>query len=285
MTRLDKEQVVIDLRIYCAKYKSQNAASKTLKNVSSATISQILNGKHDLISDDMWRNVAAQVRSGNAQEWHVVETRDFKVFNSLLTEAQEHSLVMAVIGPAGNGKSETMKRFAQPERNAYRLQCSEFWNRKYFLSELLTIMGRDFSGLTVGEMMQETVKHLKKQETPALLIDEADKLTDQVLYFFISFYNELEDHCAIVLSATDHLQKRIERGLKLNKKGYKEIYSRIGRKFIELKGIGSHDVAQICIANGISDKNLIQQVWEDSEGDLRRVKRKIHALKKQNNGN
>jgi hypothetical protein len=116
-------------------------------------------------------------------------------------------------------------------------------------------------------------------ESPLLILDEADKLSDQVLYFFITLYNQLEDHCGIVLIATDHLQKRINRGLKLNRKGYKEIYSRIGRKFVELHGVGSTDVAQICMANGINDTKQIKEIYNDCEGDLRRVKRKIHAFK------
>ncbi|MEG2791945.1 MAG: ATP-binding protein, partial [Odoribacter sp.] len=96
---------------------------------------------------------------------------------------------------------------------------------------------------------------------------------------FITLYNQLEEHCGIVMCATDHLQKRIKRGLKLNKKGYKEIFSRIGRKFVELDGVCTSDVVSICIDNGITDKTTIKEIIEDCEWDLRRVKRKIHALK------
>ncbi len=69
---------------------------------------------------------------------------------------------------------------------------------------------------------------------------------------------------------------------RLHKKGYKEIYSRLGRKFIELKGVGSTDVNQICQANRITDKAQIKEIFEDSEFDLRRVKRKVHAIKQIN---
>jgi hypothetical protein len=113
-------------------------------------------------------------------------------------------------------------------------------------------------------------------------MDEADKLSDQVLYFFITLYNQLEGHCGIVLAATPHLEKRIKRGIKLNKKGYTEIFSRLGRKFIELKGVCFSDVKAICQANGVNGATGIKEIWDDCEGDLRRVKRKIHAWKKSN---
>ncbi len=85
---------------------------------------------------------------------------------------------------------------------------------------------------------------MKRKESPLIVLDEADKLSDQVLYFFISLYKQLEDHCGIILTATSYLRARIEKGLRLNRKGYAEIFSRIGRKFVELPLHNSEDVAR-----------------------------------------
>ena len=79
-------------------------------------------------------------------------------------------------------------------------------------------MGKDHSGYTVGEMMGEVVRLLKTQETPLIILDEADKLADNVLYFFITLYNVLEDHAGIVMVATGHLEKRIKRGIQTQQK-------------------------------------------------------------------
>jgi hypothetical protein len=115
------------------------------------------------------------------------------------------------------------------------------------------------------------------QESPLIILDEADKLSDQVLYFFITLYSQLEDECGIVLCATSHLEKRILRGIKLNKKGYNEIWSRLGRKCVKLKGVTAADVAAICEVNGITDRARVESVIADCESDLRRVKRRVHA--------
>lgn len=273
-----KHGIVNRLNEYVARYESAKSASKSMKGVSDATISQMLNGNWDLISDKMWLNVASQV-DYQEREWHCVETRDYKLLSHLLRDAQTYSNVFAVVGNAGSGKSFTLRDYAKHNKRVYLLQCNEYWNRKMFMQELLSAMGRDYSGYTVGEMMGEVVRGLKTQHKPLILMDEADKLSDNVMYFFITLYNQLEDHCGIVMCATDHLSKRINRGIKLNKKGYKEIYSRIGRRFIELHGVGSVDIQSLCIANGIADKKDIKEVVEESEWDLRRVKRKIHALR------
>ena len=279
MEHLQKQGIADHLRSYCERYGSQNKAANSLKGVSAATISQMLAGNWELIKDEMWRSVAAQTGL-KADSWQMVEIRDYKIMCTILADAQSNALVMAVTGEAGTGKSFAAKRYVTDNREAYLLSCAEYWNRKMFLSELLSTMGRDASGYTVAEMMGEVVRYLKAAEHPLIILDEADKLSDQVLHFFITLYNQLEDQCGIVLCATDHLARRITRGRKLNKKGYKEIYSRMGRRFVELKGLGATDIAAICKANGIEEKGFIKEVIDDCEGDLRRVKRKIHAIKK-----
>lgn len=278
MTTDFKHQVKETLKNYIAQKGSQNKAANSLQGASSALLSQIMNDNWENISDDMWRNVASQIGL-TKNEWVYVETTDYKLINKFLNDAQENSNVFGMTGDAGSGKSKTFELFAKNHQNAYLLSCAEYWNRKEFLIQLLTAMGVDYSGLTVAEMMNEIVKRLKSQQNPLIILDEADKLPDTVLYFFITLYNRLEDHCGIILCATDHLSKRINRGIKLNRKGYKEIHSRIGRKFIELKGVNSTDVAQICIANGVTDTKAFKTIFSECDGDLRRVKRSIHAHK------
>lgn len=278
MENQEKKQIAEALENYCVRFDSQNKAANSLKGVSAATITQVLQGNWDLIAERMWRNIASQI-GFSKQEWVAVETENYKLLAELLEDAQQYSNVYAICGEAGSGKTFTIRQFGVENKRVYVLQCNEYWNRKMFMQELLTAMGRDCSGYTVGEMMSEVVRGLKKEERPLIVMDEADKLTDQVMYFFITLYNQLEEHCGIVMCATDHLQKRIKRGLKLNKKGYKEIFSRIGRKFVELDGVCTSDVVSICMDNGITDKGAIKSVIEDCEWDLRRVKRKIHVLK------
>lgn len=278
MDNTTKYSIAFKLREYINTHGSQNKAANSLKGVSSATISQMINDNWDLIKDDMWRNVSAQIGYTD-NEWVAVETRDFKALTHFLTDAQLHSNVYAITGAAGTGKTFTIRQYIAKNKRAYTLCCAEYWNKKMFLQELLSAMGRDYAGSSIGEMMQEVVGELKRQQNPLIILDEADKLTDQVLYFFITLYNQLEDQAGIILCATNFLDKRIQRGIKLNKKGYNEIYSRIGRKCIELKGLTASDISAVCEANGIAGHVDLQNIIADSMSDLRRVKRKIHALK------
>lgn len=279
--KLNKEAIKNKLAAYCARHESQQKAANTLKDVSAATISQIINGNWSMITDRMWRNIAAQI-GYRANEWTAVKTRNFKALTALLSDSKENATVLAIIDEPGSSKSFTCKTFIEDNRNAYRLECNEFWNKKQFLQELMSVIGKDNAGLNIGEMVAEIVKALKGQDDPLIILDEFDKVSDAVLFFFITLYNQLEGYCGIVMIATDFLEKRVRRGLKLNKKGYKEIYSRVGRKFIPLPGVNSSDVTAICLANGITEKDDIREIVQDCENDLRRVERKIHAFKKLN---
>lgn len=280
MTQEQKTQIAEQLRAYCAQKGSQNKAANSLNGVSSATISKVLSGSWETIADDMWRSIAAQTGTTEAKGWQVVRTRAYSTMTFTLESAQRDSLVAAVIGEAGSGKTEAIKTYTAQGRNVYHMVCSEYWNRRTFMQKLLQNMGTTIGGTTVSDMMDNIVDTLKRKDAPLIVLDEADKLSDQVLYFFISLYNQLEGQCGIILTATSYLKARIEKGLRLNRKGYAEIYSRIGRKFVELPLLNSEDIAGVCVANGVTDAKTINDIVDECEGDLRRVKRSVWAALK-----
>ena len=274
----EKKQISEQLRAYCEQKGSQNKAAASLNGVSSATVSKVLAGNWDTIADDMWRSIAGQIGAGKTAEgWQLVPTRAYKAMTFTLESSQRDALVVGVIGEAGSGKTEAIKTYTAGGRNVYHLVCSEYWNRRTFMAKVLQTMGVTYSGSTVADMMDTIVDTLKRKESPLIVLDEADKLSDQVLYFFISLYNQLEGHCGIIMTATRYLKARIEKGVRLNRKGYAEIYSRIGRKFVELPLLNSEDVAAVCVANGITDAKAINSIVDEADGDLRRVKRSVWA--------
>ena len=220
MKRTEKQAIADRVKEYVGNKESQRQAAATLRGVSSATLSQIINGKWELISDEMWRTVATQV-GYDTNRWVLVQTEGYDRMYKIMEDSQLNHLCMAVVGDAGCGKSQAIKSYADRNRNVLVLSCSEYWNRKYFLTELLKTMGVESAGYTVVDMMSDAVYHLKRRDGVLLVLDEADKLSDQVLHFFITLYNQLEDHVGILLCATQFLQKRIERGVRNDRKGYK----------------------------------------------------------------
>ena len=225
----------------------------------------------------MWRNVATQI-GWKEYEWNSAETSNSQELKFFYADAQERGLVLAITADAGTGKTYTGREYTSATKDAFLLQCNEFWNKKTFLTELSRVIGLDTRDFTMGEMMQDIIWALKTKHKPLVILDEADKLNDAILYFFITIYNYLEDECGLVLQATEYLEKRLRGGVNKNAKGFPEIWSRLGRKCIKLNGVNADDIRNICLANGLDNEADIETVILESESDFRRVKRKIQAI-------
>ena len=285
MTNNEKQLIADKLRAYVAKYASQNKAVASMKGTSAGTVSNILNGKWENISEDMWRKVSDQVKSVGDKDggWQIVETQAFHDITLALRDAQDYKNVTWVVGEAGSGKTTTARIFGEENKEVFYILCSEDLHKGDFVREIATKMGIRTDGYTVRELWMTIQDELIQMDAPLLVFDEADKLIESVFQYFISLYNKIEDKCGVVFLSTDYIKTRISRGLRCKKRGYKEFYSRIGRKYFELEDTTPQDVFAICSANGLTDRKDIEDVITEADGcefDLRRVKKSIHRVKR-----
>ena len=277
MTNSQKREISEALRTYVGRYPSQNKAVNSLKGVSAATVSCILNGKWDLISDEMWMKIQSQIRSNRG--WQLYDTVAYQSLMLYLRDSQEESNVVWVTGPAGIGKSTAATMYAQGNRDVFLLTCSSDMTKSDFVSELASRIGIRTAGLTVRETLKAIIRELVKKERPLLVFDEGDKLADSVLYYYVSLYNALEDKCGMVFLSTNYMEERMRRGVMKGRKGYDELESRICRRFVPLDLVTSAEVEGICIANGVTDRSAIRTVIAEAHScgnDLRRVKKSVH---------
>lgn len=277
-----KREIQYRLRIYVATFASQKKACTSLDDVSEAVVISMLNNKEtswDMISDKMWRNVAAQVGSVTELD-SIVETENFRIINRYFNWAKKSGSSFAMVGNPGWGKSFTSKWYAAINRkeNVYYLECNENWSKKMFLKKLLLQMGVDAYLKSAGEMMEMLISQIRKQHKPLIIMDEVDKLSDGVLKFFITLYNDLNKHCGFVWLSTDAMEKRMLRGIERKSIGFPELFSRIGATFIKLREPKVDEVTEIINMHGISDKAMIAETYnqvKELRGDLRRAERCI----------
>lgn len=280
--KIDKKGIVEALKAYTERKGGQNKAANSIKGVSSATLSQMAAGNWEHISDEMWRKVARALGvsaelGGQGKVWKTAETSTYQQVHALLQAAQEEARVMSLTAPAGSGKTYAAKEYEASHRNVYRLMCDEFWSKNDFVEELLRVMGEKADGLTKRERLRLACDVLSRKEQPLLIFDEFDKLGDNVWSFFITLYNRLEEQCGIVLLSTDYIEKRMRMGLKYQRKGYPEIFSRLGSRFVGLDRADYEDVKAVCEANGVTDEVVIEDIARSAEGDLRRVRQLVFA--------
>lgn len=277
-----KEQVRSALIAYRSNYPTLNRAAESLQGVSSATVSQLCNGKYELISDEMFVRIATQI--GFAfDSWNLHEGKTFKEITFTLSDAQAYKNVTWIVGDAGCGKTTAAIEYRRTHRNVFYILCSEDMRRSDFVREIAKQVGAPTDTTNLRDMLENAISMISFLGNPLLIFDEGDKLTDSVFNYFISIYNRLEGHSGIVFLSTDYIKRRMEAGLCYNKKGYKEINSRIGRRFFDVSPTDQNDIYAICQANNLTDRADIEEVLKDakrSDNDLRRVKRCIHRQKR-----
>ena len=246
-------------------------------------MSNILNGRFENISDEMFRNVASQVGGMGTPSWQIVETGAYQEITEVLSDAQRWRSVRWVTGEAGCGKSTTARVYLQDHKEVFYILCSEDMKKGDFVREIARTVGIRTEGCNIREVWGLILDDIIQMDAPLLVFDEADKLTEPVFHYFISLYNKLEEKCGVVFLSTDYIVKRISNGLKYQKPGYKEFFSRIGRKFFTLEPTDQNDVYIICTANGLTSRQDIDAVMKEAatcDYDLRRVKDSIHKVKR-----
>ena len=269
MTDLQKEQIVQAIKDEVSRLGSQNKVA-TKSGVSPATISQMLNHNWELIKDELWQKVAQALDINTAEQWQVVETTNYRMVFSVLSDAKNASLFIPISHKAGSGKTTALTTIANlySGNNVFYIQARE-WARREFLFELCKVLGiKQDSGYTTVDTLGQKVILFFAQRTgkkPLLIVDEADKLKPSALRWFITLYNEMEDKMGVVISGTDNLEKTIKAGVKYNKLGFDELDDRFGRKFIHLIGATFKDFKNICESNVLKDRSLFASGTEKSK--------------------
>lgn len=246
---------------------SQNEAAKRI-GVSGATITNVKSEKWDNITD-AWKKIQMWVGSDG---WQIVETPNIKRIINFCNHAQAQGITKAVSFRQGSGKSCGAKHYANNHRNVFYLEAEPHYTKKVFLSKLCRVMGLGIDS-SIADMVDVIVDKLNTLEKPLIIIDEFDQLKETVLPFFKTFYNKAKS--GFVLIGGEHFPKRINKGVRLSKQSYCEIYSRLGAEFLGLHNTNKDMITAVCEANGLFDKKVINQIVIEAKGDLRRVKNDI----------
>lgn len=283
LTIKEKDEIRDLLKIYLKRYPSQNMAATSLKGTSKGTVSAILNSKYEKISDEMFRTIASQVRAVSSSVWQICKTITSEHIRVAMEDSQKYSLVRWLIGSAGCGKTTTANLYSTEHRNVFVVSCSEDMKKRDFIREIIRQVGISVDGNSTREMLSAIIAHMITLDRPLIVLDEADKLNDNILYYIITLYNKMEDKAGILMMSTSYMEKRMNRGLDLKKRGYEEIYSRIGGKFFKAKAASGVDVYSVCRLNGIDDDKLIDVIIKESDRngcDFRIVKKAVHRVKR-----
>lgn len=254
------------------KFKYSQVELSARLGISNATVSKMISGQWENISDAMWRKVQATLKI--EIDWNTGETTNYRNLMELLKAAQERHLTIGISFDAGAGKSHAYVEYERYNRNVIHVECALYWKSKSYISNLLKACGISPNG-TTEEMIEQFIEHVMGLEDPIIIIDQMDKLKEGPFDLFMDMYNSLFRCASFVVSGVPALKKRILRGAKNDKIGYREVLSRLHGNFLQLDIPNYEDVEIICKANGLHDEDEIERIHNLCEGDLRVVRKEV----------
>lgn len=272
---MNRNGLIKHVNDWISRLGSQNRVAEKC-GISSTSLSQWLNGKYGAETTEMDRKISASL-GYRENSWNIVTTiNNYRRIEHVFNSCKNESMWMAVSNKAGSGKTQTLEHLfnADLTGSVVFVQAEE-WSSRQFLSKLAEkTCGIPRKGYnTVSSLLDSISSYFNQMaiEKPLLIIDEADKLKPAALRLLIPLYNRTEHRLGCVLAGTENLHKEIAAGVRISKKGYDEIDSRLGRTYIDLPGASEADVLDICKANGIGDYTA-QDIWNEIEKAKKAVK-------------
>lgn len=271
MTNVQKNEILQLIEEEKLRLGSYRAVAKKC-NLSETTISQLRSGTYQAEGDDVYMKIATALSYDfSDNNWKIAtDITDFRIIQEVLDDAKNESMFIGVSDNAGCGKTATSDTYLSwhKKQGVFKLNCKE-WAGRVFLYNLAIEIGAEIPKgyASINDLIdciaQATrgMRHLK----PLFILDQVNSLRSSALCSLIHLFNELEDILGLVIFGTENLEQEIKRGVRLNRKGYDELDSRFGRKYIHTFGTTLADCRKICQANGITDKKHQEEVFKSAE--------------------
>ncbi|MFB9862388.1 AAA family ATPase [Rufibacter immobilis] len=188
-------------------------------------------------------------------EQPVIETSNFNTVIKVCHAAQQHHLMVGLIGDTGLGKTTAL--------NAYRRRANVFYvlyeksmKPKQFFASLMQEMGINLKG-SIHEMVKRAAHELNSLTNPLIVIDEAGKLPVTLLMYLHDLRNLSQGNAGIVLAGMPYFKVNMETWISKQKEGVSEFYRRV-QLWQELQLPSKAEIRAICNLHGITDADTIK---------------------------
>jgi DNA transposition AAA+ family ATPase len=159
-------------------------------------------------------------------DWRIYETANMKSIIEMCDDAATQKKFVAMAGYTGAGKTTALRSRAKKHASSWYVLGTTIATQRTFLTAILRAMGIS-EGNTVQDKMSLIVREMNSRPDALLIIDDAGKLTDNILRLIQSIYDETEHNAGIVIAGTQYLKTYITRGAAMDKRGFRELARRI----------------------------------------------------------
>lgn len=282
-----KNKVVAALLEARKKFGGSDAAFAKQYDINGSVYSQIKNGKDldGLLRDTQWLQMGRELGvTIGERKWNMVRTEVFNTIEEEVIFCKENSKSRILVDDTDLGKTFTAKHLSKAIDNCFYLDCSQAKTKQHFVRSLAKVIGVDNNGKFVD--VKANIKYyLQLLERPVIIIDEAGDLDYGAFLELKEFWNATENSCGWYMMGADGLRAYLTRGIKNQKVGFREIFSRYGNKYGRVTPVDNNErisfyrtlLTQVVKANATNGVNVSEIVnkclAKDSEGHIGGLRR------------
>lgn len=254
---MKKESMISEARELVQEFTEQkgwtrNRLAKKLQ-ITSPVLSHLDNNP-DMVSEEMLLRIINHLRP--TPEFKLVRTSNYDSIQTICRDAQQGHKLVSILGYPGAGKTTALYEYYRTIGNVYLVTCKNVMNRKQFFAEVLTEMGISFAG-TVYDMVKAIVQELTTKESPLLIIDEAGKLSPNLILDLHDLRNATIQNAGIVMAGCEYFHDNMRKAADRQKQGFPEFYSRVMNWNI-LNPPTRQEIEAISQSNGVTDPDTIK---------------------------
>lgn len=239
---------------YCSDKGISKADFARRAGVSAATLSSIENGHLELISDTMASRLFAMLNEAAGQA--IYKTRDFNAVQRVCEVARQHHFMIGVTGDTGTGKTTALTHFAR-NKNVYKITLTKSMHQRFFLDTFLKELGQECGG-TLGDKVAKIIEFLNSRTDSLILIDEAGKITPNVMLLLHDIREGTRFNCGIVMAGMPYFRNNLEKYAKRQQVGFAEFLRRINL-WQEMGGLNRMEIEAIIEDKGYNKDTDIQE--------------------------
>lgn len=201
---------------------SQNKMAELL-NINNGTLSKIMNGKFDSISNEMFLKIKSFFKQ---KSWILINTRNFVAIQEQCKKAREQRQMIGIIGYTGAGKTTALYNYYTQHPETYFVTCRRSMRTKQLLVEILKALGINYIASDY-EMCCLIIDTLNKKNNALLILDEASKLNPTALMYLQDIWDGIESNSGIIIAGVEYLYTHLKRDAEKGKIGVPEFFGRV----------------------------------------------------------
>ncbi len=189
-------------------------------------------GKTGLIPAKHFYALAELVGISTKKEyWELQPTDQLNTILSNLQTAKQNGSTNVIIGDTGAGKTYALDLFAKKHpQDVFTLKVGSSDNLGDLIDKIIEQLNIS-TGKTKSKKIRDIAKKLRELKalgfSPMIVFDESEYMKQPALCACKELYDNIHEHCSLVLIGTDQLIDNIDRLRKRNKAGIPQFYRRI----------------------------------------------------------